>query len=162
VRSLILRGLTFVGTIILARLLDPADFGVYGIVAFVISIWSAVGDFGLWASLVQQVETPTPAQLRTVWTTQQCIALAAVILIWLTARPATALITGLPSGTSLMLQVLSLGLLLSSLRTLPAVMMERDLRFGPGSTGARLIGCRARAGCLRPLVRGVDSHKQAL
>ena len=131
VRSLILRGLTFVGTIILARLLDPADFGVYGIVAFVISIWSAVGDFGLGASLVQQVETPTPAQLRTVWTTQQCIALAAVILIWLTARPATALITGLPSGTSLMLQVLSLGLLLSSLRTLPAVMMERDLRFGP-------------------------------
>ena len=131
VRSVILRGLTFIGTIALARLLAPSDFGVYGIVAFVISIWSAVGDFGLGAALVQQAEEPTHAQLRTVWTTQQCIALAAVVLIWFAAPAAAGVISGLPSDTTLMLRVLSLGLLMSSLRTLPAVMMERELRFGP-------------------------------
>jgi teichuronic acid exporter len=131
IRSVILRGLTFIGTIVLARLLSPSDFGVYGIVSFVVSVWSAFGDFGLGASLVQQAEEPTSAQLQTVWTTQQCIALVAVAIVWLVAPAITGTIAGLPSGTTLMLRVLSLGLLMSSLRTLPAVMMERDLRFGP-------------------------------
>ena len=131
VRSVILRGLTFIGTITLARLLAPADFGVYGIVAAVVSIWTALGDFGLGASLVQQAEPPTAAQLKTVWTIQQLIALAAVIVIWLGAPLLNGLIAGLPDGAPWMLRVLALGLLMSSLRTLPAVMMERELRFGP-------------------------------
>jgi teichuronic acid exporter len=134
IRSVILRGLTFIGTVILARLLAPSDFGVYGIVAFVVSVCSALGDFGLGAALVQQAEEPTPGQLRTVWTMQQGIALAAVVVVWLAAPAATAIIAGLPSETAWMLRVLSLGLLLSSLRTLPAVMMERELRFGPLAT----------------------------
>jgi O-antigen/teichoic acid export membrane protein len=131
IRSVILRGLTFVGTITLARLLAPADFGVYGIVAFVVAVWTSLGDFGLGAALVQQAEKPSPAQLRTAWTVQQLIALSAVVMIWLAAPALTGLVSGLPSDTPWMLRVLALGLLMSSLRTLPAVMMERDLRFGP-------------------------------
>jgi PST family polysaccharide transporter len=123
--------LTFFGTIALARLLAPSDFGVYGIIAFVVTLWSAFGDFGLGAALVQQRAQPTPAQMRTVWTMQQFIAVAAVVAIWLMAPVVTGSIAGLPSGTEWMLRALSLGLLMSSLRTLPAVMMERDLRFGP-------------------------------
>ncbi|HEX7491575.1 MAG TPA: oligosaccharide flippase family protein, partial [Candidatus Limnocylindrales bacterium] len=133
-RSLIMRGLSLAGTIILARLLAPSDFGVYGIVAFVIAIWSAIGDFGLGAALVQQADEPTPSQLRTVWTIQQLIALSAVVVVWVLAPVATGLFDGLPTATSLMLRVLSLGLVLSSLRSLPAVMMERELRFGPLAT----------------------------
>jgi teichuronic acid exporter len=131
IRSLILRGLTFVGTIVLARLLAPADFGVYGIVAAVITVFTALGDFGLGAALVQQAGEPTPQQLRTVWTVQQLIALTAVAIVWLTAPVVNGVIAGLPDGTPWMLRILSLGLLMSSLRTLPAVMMERELRFGP-------------------------------
>lgn len=131
IRSVIMRALTFAGTIVLARQLAPSDFGVYGIVAFVVAACSAFGDFGLGAALVQQADEPTPAQLRTVWTVQQCIALAAVVLVWLAAPAATAVFAGLPPETAWMIRVLSLGLLMSSLRTLPAVMMERELRFGP-------------------------------
>jgi PST family polysaccharide transporter len=126
--------MTFIGTITLARILAPSDYGVYGIIAFVVSLWSAFGDFGLGAALVQQHSKPTAAQLRTVWTAQQCIALAAVVVIWLIAPLIAGAIPGLPPGTEWMLRALSLGLLMSSLRTLPAVMMERELRFGPLAT----------------------------
>ncbi len=150
VRSVILRGLSFVGTIVLARLLDPADFGVYGIVAFVISVWAALGDLGLGAALVQQAEEPTPAQLRTVWTVQQALALTAVVLVWLGAPAALTIVPSLPLETTSMLRVLSLGLVFSSLRTLPVVMMERELRFGPLAVAeiAQMVVFYAVAVCL--------------
>jgi O-antigen/teichoic acid export membrane protein len=37
----------------------------------------------------------------------------------------------LPGDAAWMLRILSIGLVFSSLRTLPTVMMERALRFGP-------------------------------
>ena len=133
-RSLAMRALTFVGTLVLARLLVPEDFGVFGIVSFVVSVCAALGDFGLGAALVQQAEEPTPEQQATAWTAQQGIALAAVALVWVAAPALAGTIAGLPSDAPWMLRVLSLGLLLSSLRTLPSVMMERELRFGPLAT----------------------------
>ena len=133
-RSLAMRGLTFVGTLALARLLVPEDFGVFGIVSFVVSVWAALGDFGLGAALIQQAEEPTPEQLATAWTAQQAIALIAVALIWGLAPILTSTVAGLPGDAPWMLRVLSLGLLLSSLRTLPSVVLERGLRFGPLAT----------------------------
>jgi PST family polysaccharide transporter len=133
-RSLAMRALTFLGTLLLARLLVPEDFGVFGIVSFVVSLWAALGDFGLGAALVQQAEEPTPEQLATAWTAQQVFALAAVVLIWVAAPALAGTIAGLPGDAPWMLRVLALGLLLSSLRTLPSVMMERELRFGPLAT----------------------------
>ncbi len=134
IRSVILRGLTFVGTIVLARLLSPSDFGVYGIVSFVVSICVTIGDFGLGAALVQQADEPTPEQMRTVWTVQQCITVVAVIAIWVVAPAARTLISGLPSDAEWMFRVLSLGLIAASLQSLPEDMMERHLRFGPLAT----------------------------
>jgi O-antigen/teichoic acid export membrane protein len=131
VRGLLLRILTFLGTLALARILAPSDFGVFAIVSFVVSVWAMLGDFGLGAALVQQREEPSARQLATAWTAQQAIALTAMAAIWLTAPALTALVPGLPGDAPWMLRVLSLGLLLSSLRTLPTVMMERELRFGP-------------------------------
>jgi teichuronic acid exporter len=130
-RSAVLRAVTFLGTIGLARLLSPSDFGIYGIIFFVVSVFSAVGDFGLGAALVQQAEEPTPTQLQTVWTVQQCISMTAVALVWLLAPVAATAIPGLPPEAPWMVRVLSIGLLMSSLRTLPSVMMERRLQFGP-------------------------------
>ena len=131
VRGLLLRILTFLGTLVLARILAPSDFGVFAIVSFVVSVWAMLGDLGLGAALVQQQEEPTARQLATAWTAQQAIALAAMAAIWLTAPALAALVPGLPGDAPWMLRVLSIGLLLSSLRTLPTVMLERELRFGP-------------------------------
>jgi O-antigen/teichoic acid export membrane protein len=131
VRSLLVRGLALAGTLVLARLLSPEDFGVFAIVVFVISLWSALGDFGLGAALVQQDSEPTRQQLATAWTAQQAISLVAVGSAWLAAPWLARLAPGLPADAEWMIRLLSFGLLLASLRTLPAVMMERQLRFGP-------------------------------
>jgi PST family polysaccharide transporter len=125
------RGLTLLGTLVLARILVPADFGVYAIVSFVVSVWAALGDFGLGAALVQQQEEPSEAHLETVWTAQQALAIAAVAAAWVAAPVLTSLLPDLPDDAAWMFRVLSLGLFFSSLRTLPSVMMERNLRFGP-------------------------------
>jgi PST family polysaccharide transporter len=131
VRGLGVRALTLLGTLALARILAPADFGVYATVLFVVSLWAGLGDFGLGAALVQQRDEPTNDQLRTVWTAQQAIALAAVAVVWVAAPTLTGLIPYLPGDAAWMLRILSIGLVFSSLRTLPTVMMERALRFGP-------------------------------
>ena len=133
-RTIAVRGLSLLGTLALARLLDPKDFGVFAIVSFVVSVWASLGDFGLGAALIQQAEEPTQEQLATAWTAQQVIALTAVALVWLAAPALTGAIAGLPADAPWMLRVLTIGLLLSSLRTLPSVMMERELRFGPLAT----------------------------
>jgi O-antigen/teichoic acid export membrane protein len=134
VRSVLLRTTTLAGTVLLARLLSPADFGVFAMVAFVVSLWSALGDFGLGAALVQQDAEPTRAELRTAWTAQQLVAVVAFASVWISAPLLVSLLPELPGDAAWMLRVLAIGLPLSSLRTLPVVMMERDLRFGPLAT----------------------------
>ena len=131
VRSVVLRAASLAGTLALARLLTPEDFGVFAIVSFAVSVWAMLGDFGLGAALVQQQEEPSRSQLATAWTAQQVIALAAISIVWVAAPALSTLIPGLPGDAPAMLRVLSLGLLLSSLRSIPSVMMERELRFGP-------------------------------
>jgi O-antigen/teichoic acid export membrane protein len=86
VRGLAVRALTLLGTLALARILAPADFGVYATVPFVVYLWAGLGDFGLGAALLQQRDEPTDDQLRTVWTAQQAIALAP--WPWCGSRPA--------------------------------------------------------------------------
>lgn len=74
-RSLVMRVVALTGTLVLVRLLVPEDFGVFGIVSFVVAAGVAVGDFGLGGALVQQYEEPThnrsqpPGQLnrRSLW-----------------------------------------------------------------------------------------------
>ena len=130
-RSLTVRLLTFCGTLILARLLSPSDFGIFAIVGFLVVITGSFGDFGLGGALIQHADDPTPAELATTWTVQQAVALATLIVLWLAAPLLASLIPGLPGDAPAMIRVLALIVPLSSLRKLPNAMMERQLRFGP-------------------------------
>ena len=55
VRQVFLQVFTFAGGIILARVLDPADFGVFGITTFLVNIVALFADFGM---------TPAPIQRK--------------------------------------------------------------------------------------------------
>jgi O-antigen/teichoic acid export membrane protein len=130
VRTVVMRGISFLTTLALARLLSPIDFGVFAIISFVIWLFLMLGDLGLGAALVQAEQEPTAEQLAAVWTSQLVLAAALMACIWLAASLATQLIPGLPTDSVWMLRVLSLGLLPVSLRALPSVMLERRLQFG--------------------------------
>ena len=50
VRAFVVRGITLLGTIALARLLTPAEFGAFAVITVVVAFLAILGDFG-WESL---------------------------------------------------------------------------------------------------------------
>lgn len=128
-RQGLVKGLSIVGGVILARILTPEAFGTYAIVVFVVTAFSLVGDMGLGAALIQQESEPTDHNYRVVFTIQLVVfgsASAAIILFgpWIAGG------FGLSSDGVWLMRILALGLLISALRTLPAVRLERHLEFG--------------------------------
>ncbi len=127
-RQGLVKGLAIVGGVILARILTPEAFGTYAIVVFVVALFSLIGDMGLGAALIQQETEPTERNYRVVFTVQLVVfgsASAAIILFgpWIATR------FGLGSDGVWLMRILALGLLVSSLRTLPALRLERHLEY---------------------------------
>jgi lipopolysaccharide exporter len=81
------KALGFVSTLILARLLVPADFGLIAMAMSVIAIIDMVNSFGLDMALIQK-ENPTRAHYDTVWTMQLLLYMFCGMLIGLVAYPA--------------------------------------------------------------------------
>jgi PST family polysaccharide transporter len=117
--------------LVLARILDPVDFGVYAVISFMLTLFVLIGDMGLGAALVQSEQEPTNEQQAAVWTSQLLMAAFFIVVIWL-ASPLVSLVgPTLPPNTAWMLRILSLSLIPVALRALPSVMLGRHLRFGP-------------------------------
>ena len=135
VRTFMLRILTLVGTLVLTRILAPDAYGAFGILAALVTLLSAFGDIGLGASLIQQRHDPSPAELATTWTTQVLIAVAGFALLWVAAPWVVAAFSGLGGDAVTQFRVLAVGLVWSSLRSLPSVMLERHLQYLPIAIG---------------------------
>ncbi|MBI4706164.1 MAG: oligosaccharide flippase family protein [Deltaproteobacteria bacterium] len=118
------------GSIALARLLDPADFGVFAIVQFALAFIAYFGDAGLGAALIQKKEPPTQGELASVFWLQLLLGLAVVLLVGLGAGAVQLVWPGLPPAAVWLLRALSLGLLLTLPRVIPCILMERELQFG--------------------------------
>jgi len=129
-RTVLTRLVAFGGTFVLARILAPADFGVYAFVWFVIVVFLALGDGGLSASLVQRRREPTEVELGTAFTLQVAIGVAGLAVVWVLA-PAAAQLLPERRDSSDLLRVLALGLPLVATRALGTAMLERNLQYGP-------------------------------
>jgi O-antigen/teichoic acid export membrane protein len=128
-RQSVVKGVAIVGGVVLARILTPEIFGTYAIVVFVVTTFSLVGDMGLGAALIQQPSEPTDHNYRVVFTIQLVVfgsASAAILVIgpWIAAG------FGISPDGILLMRLLAIGLMVSALRTLPAVRLERHLEFG--------------------------------
>ena len=66
----------FVASLVFARLLSPADFGVVAIGSTALLLGNALADGGLGAGLVRRPKPPTRAELRTMNGIQLTLALA--------------------------------------------------------------------------------------
>ncbi len=53
-RQLFTQLLAFAASVVLARRLDPADFGLFGISVFFVNALATLGDLGLKAALIQR------------------------------------------------------------------------------------------------------------
>jgi O-antigen/teichoic acid export membrane protein len=119
-----------VGTVYLARLLGPREFGAFWIVQFALSFFTLFGDAGLGAALIQKKDDATQEELSSVFWFQVLLGIAVAAAISLLAPWIVGFWPDLPSGAPQMLRILSLELLLTSLRVVPAILLERELLFG--------------------------------
>jgi teichuronic acid exporter len=88
-----------------------------------------LSDVGLAGALVHQQRPPTKDEQFTVFLMQQIFAgMIALVLIF--AAPRLIAYAKLPAGAGLLLRVMAFGLFNSSLRTIPTMALERELRFG--------------------------------
>lgn len=128
VRQILVQGLNVVTGIVLARLLSPSDFGLFGIITFVLTFLVAFGDVGLGASLIRETEEPSGEDYRTVFTAQQSLVLAVVFAAWITS-PLLARAYHLPAHEAILFRLVALSLLFTSFQVIPAVRLERHLQF---------------------------------
>jgi PST family polysaccharide transporter len=148
-RTALTRLLALGGTLVLARLLAPADFGVYAFVWFAMVIVLAVGDGGASAALVQRPAEPSRRELGTALTVQLAIGGLGFVALWLLAPVAAALLPERADAAD-MLRLLALALPLVASRALATAMLERRLRFGPIAIG-EVAGQAAFYGVAIPL-----------
>ena len=128
VRQILVQGLNALTGIVLARLLSPSDFGLFGIVTFVLTFLVAFGDVGLGASLIREAQEPSEEDYRTVFTAQQSLVLIVVVVAWF-AAPELARAYHLPAHQAILFRLVALSLLFTSFQVVPSVRLERHLEF---------------------------------
>ncbi len=129
-RTIVLQVVIFACNIVLARKLDPRDFGVFGVLQFALAFFAFFGDAGLGAALVQKKQPPKEREVASVFGFQMGVSLVIVGALVLGARGMGLLWRDLPSGYAWLVRVMSLNLLLVSARVVPSILMERELKFG--------------------------------
>ncbi len=127
--SVISSVLAWAANLLLARLLDKRDFGVYGICTFFLGVGSLLGDGGLAAALLRRKEAITTEALRAAAAFALLIGATLALALglfapWLGAR------YHLTVGEAQVLRAMAPLYLVSAVRMVPYVRLERELRFG--------------------------------
>lgn len=127
-RTGLLQAVGLVSTLVLSAYLTPEDFGVFGVVTVIIGILVFFSDIGLAAALVQKKELPTVVEYRTTFTVQQLLAwFIVVIVLSMISSGWIAHLAGPEAGWILL--TLGLSFPLASLKTIPSIILERELLF---------------------------------
>ena len=163
-RTVAMRGITAVGTVVLARILVPADFGVYAVLVLVQQVLMYFADFGVAPSLIQQPDDPTREELATAWAIQQSMWIVCGVAIWVAAPVVERLLPSLGADFGWQLRLISLSIAFTMLRSLPSALLVRVLRFREVATIelASHIAFWATAVTLAVLGAGVWSFAFAL
>lgn len=127
-RTFFIQIISFVVNFLLTIYLSPAVFGTYFIVTAMIAFLSYFSDIGLAAALIQKKESLTQEDLVTTFTLQQFLVITAVVIA-LSLTPIIGKFYNLNHGGLFLYDALIIAFFISSLKTIPSVLLERDLRF---------------------------------
>lgn len=127
-RTFLIQILGIVASFVLTIYLSPSDFGVFFIVSSFVVFLNYFSDIGLAASLIQKKEAPTEKELRTAFTVQQGLVLLLIVPAFLLSQPIGEFFKIDGQGIFLFYAFL-ISFLLSSLKTIPTVILERKLDF---------------------------------
>lgn len=127
-RTLLVQLLGIVASLVLALYLSPSDFGIFFIVSSVVVFLNYFSDIGLAASLIQKKDEPTVQELRVVFTIQQFLVLL-IIIPSILLSPFIQDFFKLSSTGILLFFGFLVSFFLSSLKTIPTILLERKLDF---------------------------------
>lgn len=129
IRQVLTKLVFFVANIALARLLVPQIFGVYAIVSFIVQFFSIVGEVGLGAALIQRKDQLEQCELSSIFWFQQAVAWSMAIILILAAPLLVTFYPSLPSVGVWVVRALAVSLVVSSLKSVSALQLERNLDF---------------------------------
>ncbi len=127
-RTFFIQIVTLVSNLLLTIYLAPSVFGVFFVVSAAIAFLSYFSDIGLAAALIQKKENITQDDLKTTFTIQQILVLT-VVVIALLSSGFIGKFYNLTAEGILLFQALSISFFLSSLKTIPSIILERNLDF---------------------------------
>jgi O-antigen/teichoic acid export membrane protein len=127
-RTFFIQLINFSATLLLTIFLAPTVFGIFFIVSAVIAFLTYFSDIGLAAALIQKKEEITEKDLRTTFTIQQTLVVVLVAVALLFSESIGRFYNLGPDGVFLF-QALAISFFLSSLKTIPSVILERNLNF---------------------------------
>lgn len=124
--NLISRLISFISTLILARLLTPEDFGVIGYGSLIVGTVGLVREIGFNSALIYQKERVEDAAATTLIFTTLWSTFLYLLVVFL--APLAATFFREPRLT-LLLRVLPISLILNSTANVPMTLLEKDILF---------------------------------
>ncbi len=127
-RSFLVQIMTIVSNFILTIYLEPSMFGIFFVVSAINVFLAYFQDIGLAALIIQKREDPTLDELRTTFTIQQILVFSIVIPVFIFS-PFLGKFFHLNQEGLYVLYAYLISFILSSLKTIPTVLLERRLEF---------------------------------
>jgi len=115
-----------VRTIVLARLLSPNDFGLFGIALLALSALETFSQTGFRQALIQKKEEIKP-YLNTAWTVGIIRGLLIAVILFFVA-PLVAIFFETPTAIPI-LRVIGIAIILQSLINIAVIYFEKELKF---------------------------------
>ena len=127
-RTVALQLVNFVGYFVLTIFLSTKDFGTFIIVSALIDIAGYFSDIGLAAALIQSKKEPEEKEIWATFNLQAILVLTLVLIISAVSGKIKRIYNLDIEGYRLLLVFLA-SLFISSLKTVPSVLLERKLEF---------------------------------
>jgi O-antigen/teichoic acid export membrane protein len=128
-RTFVVQIISFIATLALTIFLDPGIYGIFYLVSSVVNFLAYFSDVGLAAALIQKKETVTKKDLATTFSVQQLLVLTLLAVLFFVS-PFIRTQYGIDRAGMYLLYAMGISLFLSSLKTIPSIMLEREIKFG--------------------------------
>lgn len=122
----LLQGFTWASTLLVIRLLEPADYGLVAAAFFIVGFAQLIADGGLTRALVQRPALEQN-ECAVAFTISTIVSVAFYTAIWFAAEP-IARYSGTPQLAPMM-QVMGLTLFIPIFHVVPDAMLERKLQY---------------------------------
>ena len=127
-RTFIVQIISFIATLALTIFLDPNTYGIFYLVSSVVNFLAYFSDVGLAAALIQKKEAITKEDLSTTFTVQQILIVTLLIILFVLS-PIIRTQYQIDQAGMYLLYAMGVSLFLSSLKTIPSIMLEREIKF---------------------------------